>query len=353
MKDFIIVGRGLAATCLMHQFHKAGISFITIGNTNLSSSSRVAAGIWNPIVFKRLTSSWMADKLIPKLENFYHDCEIKINKKILYHRNIQKPFTEDQEKNLWKKKANDELSAFLDPHIYSASSNQQHLKIANQFGQVKQAGNVDMLSFLDASTGFFADCIVNEIFVYENLKIEENKVCYNNHHAKNIVFCEGYLVKHNPVFSWIPLVPAQGETLTIKSKDLLLQNSIFNRDGFIMDIAPHLYKVGATYEWKNLNDQITDAGLFCLQKKLSGMIDCDYDIVSHEAGVRPSSLDRRPIVGAHPKHQHAFVFNGLGSKGVMLAPFFTENFVHFYLQKQTLHPEVDVKRFYHLYESST
>ncbi|MBK6953743.1 MAG: hypothetical protein IPH24_17340 [Crocinitomicaceae bacterium] len=34
-------------------------------------STRVAAGIVNPIVFKRFTKSWNADLLMPYAEDFY------------------------------------------------------------------------------------------------------------------------------------------------------------------------------------------------------------------------------------------------------------------------------------------
>ncbi|MCW3075505.1 MAG: dependent oxidoreductase [Bacteroidetes bacterium] len=81
------------------------------------------------------------------------------------------------------------------------------------------------------------------------------------------------------------------------------------------------------------------------------MISSEYQILKHEAGVRPSSKDRRPIVGPHPLHSNMHVFNGLGTKGVMLAPYFANNFVLFYLQKQPLNPEINIKRFYNLFKS--
>src|SRR5688572_2142650 len=132
MIDFIIVGRGLAANVLMHQFHRNGLSFKTIGLTTLSNSSLVAAGIWNPVVFKRMTSSWMAGKLIPYLIDFYTYTETQTGKKYLTQRRIIKPFTEDQEKLLWKKKATEELAGFLDPEIYTDEAERfPHLKINN------------------------------------------------------------------------------------------------------------------------------------------------------------------------------------------------------------------------------
>src|SRR5689334_3582534 len=101
MTDFIIVGRGLAATTLMHAFHKNEISFQVIADPKLSQCSKVAAGIWNPIVFKRMTRSWLAEKLIPSLNEFYFDCEKKLGVKLVTQRSIIKPFNEEHEKALW------------------------------------------------------------------------------------------------------------------------------------------------------------------------------------------------------------------------------------------------------------
>ncbi len=352
MKKFIIVGKGLAAHCLMHQFYRHNINFVCIGEASLSTSSKVAAGIWNPVVFKRMTASWMADVLVPSLESFYSDCEKRLNTTLIHSRQLIKPFTEDQEKVLWQKKAAAGLNAFLDTNIYDPQSEHHALIIKNQYGLVKQAGNLNINAFIDAGEEYFKANIITEVFDYTSLSIHPNHVSYKNIEAENILFCEGYLVKNNPYFKWIPLVPAKGETLIIRGLGLGLKDFIFNKDGFVMDLGNDHYKVGATYEWKELNDKTSTKGLKSLEDKIQRISQAPYQIVKQEAGVRPSSLDRRPIIGKHPKYPHLHIFNGLGAKGVMLAPFFTENFVHFYLQKTGLHPEVDVKRFYQLYEPS-
>lgn len=350
MTDFIIVGQGLAATTLAHRFAQNAISFKLIGNTQLSNCSKVAAGIWNPIVFKRLTKSWLANDLIPELNIFYSQCEHTLNKKLITQRPIIKPFTEEQEKTLWVKKATDDLSAFLDSKIYSEGNSElNHCKIINDYGTVLKSGNLNVWDFIEASAIFFENEYLNETFDYSLLNINENGFSYKSIKAKHIVFCEGYLVKNNPYFKWIPLKPAKGEVLTIRAPDLKFKNKIFNRNGFIMDIVPDEFKVGATYQWDDLDENLTEKATEELKQKLGQLIDCDYTILRQESGVRPSSIDRRPIIGRHPAIPTMFVFNGLGTKGVMLAPFFSKNFVNFYLQKECLNPEVDLKRFYNLY----
>lgn len=352
MTEFIIVGQGLAAHTLMHRFHRQGISFHAVGLPELSNCSRIAAGIWNPVVFKRMTKSWLADALIAELNTFYTDCEQRMQTRLITQRLLIKPFTEEQEKALWKKKAGLELRLYLDEEPDTDPSQPlTHCRITNGYGLVKHCGNLNLPAFLDASAHYFKDQVTVERFDHAQLQVLEDKVVYKNRSAKHIIFCEGYLVKDNPYFHWIPLKPAKGELLTLHLPGLQLKNTIFNKNGFLMDLGAGLYRMGATYAWDDLSEQPTAAACQGLETRLQHMIDCGYSIQKHEAGIRPSALDRRPLMGRHPKHRHLFVFNGLGTKGVMLAPFFANNFVNFYLQKEAIHPEADLSRFYSLYET--
>ncbi len=350
MIDFIIVGRGLAASVIAHTLHDNTISFKIIGDASLSSCSKVAAGIWNPIVFKRLTKSWLANELIEYLNIFYTSCEKRLDKKLITQRSIIRSFIEEQEKKLWSTKASSELKEFLDATIYDNNTLALvNCKIADQFGLVKQSGNLNVVEFLNATTVFFKEQLLDETFYHAQLKINADHLSYKEIKAKNIIFCEGYLVKNNPFFKWIPLKPAKGETITISAPDLKIKDHILNKNGFLMDQPDGTYKVGATYEWADLSEEKSQKGLAELEEKLAQLINCKYTILDRQAGVRPSSSDRRPIIGPHPEHNNMFIFNGLGTKGVMLAPYFAKKFVNFYLQKETLPSEVNVGRFYSLY----
>ncbi|MDI1355481.1 MAG: FAD-binding oxidoreductase [bacterium] len=349
MTEFIIVGRGLAACTLMHVFTSTGVSFKVIGKENMSRCSQVAGGIWNPVVFKRLTKSWMADELVPCLTNFYNECESRLQTTFVTRRKIIKPFVEEQEKELWRKKSKNELDDYLDPTIYDSDEGPANCKIENGFGLVLGSGSIDMNAFLEATSSFFRNEMVDEEFLYAKLKLIEGGVEYEGIKAKHLIFCEGYLVKNNPYFKWIPLKPAKGEVLKVKVNDLDLGHQILTKAAFIMGIKEGQYRVGATYEWNELNEEPTEKARLDLETKLKGILKTEYKVIGHEAGVRPSSCDRRPILGPHPLHPNLFIFNGLGTKGVMLAPYFAKNFVNFYLQKEALQATVHVSRFYHLY----
>ena len=56
-------------------------------------------------------------------------------------------------------------------------------------------------------------------------------------------------------------------------------------------------------------------------------------------------MERRPFVGLHPKFSNIGILNGMGTKGVMLAPYFSNHFIEHLLDGKALDKEVDVRRF--------
>lgn len=351
-KDFLIIGSGIAACTLAHTFDKCGLSFQLLSKPDLSNCSKIAAGLWNPIVFKRLTKSWLANELIDFLIPFYKEIEDKTNSTFLHERPLIKNFFEQQEINFWEKKAQSELNGFLKlPILDSYNLNFNGGVLTEKVGLVNKAGNIDTKKYIDVTLNYFKDNFIPLKLNYNELLLTESGVEFKGLVYKNVIFCEGYLVEHNPFFNFIRLKPAKGEVLKIKSEKLSLNKSILNKDGFIFNNHEKEFVVGSTYEWHYLNEKPTTEAKAELEKKLTQLIDVPYSIQSHEAGIRPSSEDRRPIIGRHPKYANLFVFNGLGTKGVMLAPYFANKFVNFYLKKSTLPDEVNVARFYSKYNA--
>jgi glycine oxidase len=209
-----------------------------------------------------------------------------------------------------------------------------------------RAGNLDTALFLEQTRKFLeaSGSYRDETFDFNSLKIAEH-VSYKDIKAPLIVFAEGYLIKNNPLFSYLPFKPAKGEILTIESADLETGTDILNKNAFIMPIEKKRFKAGATYNWEELNDVPTEKGLRELEEKLGKITNTDHKIISHSAGVRPSVIDRRPVLGRHPDIKNACVFNGMGTKGVMLAPWFAKHLALFLFSREDLMPEVNVSRF--------
>lgn len=347
--NYIIVGQGLAGTVLAHTLLKHNKTIVVIDAPHLSKASKVAAGLYNPVVFKRLVKSWMADELLHCMDVFYPEMEQLLNTKFYFKREIVKPFSEEHEKTLWLKKSKEDIGKYLSPII------EQHFLseiIYNPIGtaEVIKAGNINPALFIEASRNYFEaeKIVIEEIVDYNSLLVENNNVRYKNIRADKIIFCEGCKATDNPYFGRLPFKLTKGETLTIRIPQLDEQNiesKVINKGVFILSLGNGTYKVGATYEWDDLTELPTEKGKSFLVAQLDKVLKVNYEILNHEAGIRPTVKDRRPLIGLHPQYSALAVFNGLGTKGVMLGPYFAKQLVEFLENNIPLNKEVDIARF--------
>ena len=106
-----------------------------------------------------------------------------------------------------------------------------------------------------------------------------------------------------------------------------------------------MYKVGATFNWDDKDSIPTKPAREELIEKLKTLITCDYEIVNQEAGMRPTTGDRRALLGVHPKHPQLALLNGLGTRGIMGSPLLAGYLFNFLENDVPLPAEVDIMRF--------
>lgn len=342
-KDFGIVGWGLAGATLAWQLYFEKKEFLVF-DSNTNFSTRAAAGMVNPIVFRRLTKSWNADILMPYAIDFYNRIEALLGQSILDDKNVYKLFSSYEDENNWMvKQQDDRFSHFLQP--LAQNEKIEHVKNDFGYGVVNTFGNLRTNDFLDLSKAFFkANGVefIDELFDYESLNLEDNS--YNNCQIENIIFCEGFDVLKSPIFGYLPLKPTHGDTLIIKSDQFKFKH-ILNKNMFILHIKDNLFKVGATYNWRITEPIKTEEGKNELIEKLNKFAEFEYEIVEQQAGIRPTVMDRRPLIGTHPNHPKLHIFNGLGTKGVMIAPFYSHTLIQNLINGQVLDKETNITRY--------
>ncbi len=344
MIDYIIVGSGLAGIAFAETALNNNKS-IYVFDTGVMSSSKVAAGLYNPVILKRFTPVWNAKQQLDDLELFYNTIETKLNCKFNFNIPILRKFFSVEEQNNWfvaSDKA--ELNPFLSTNLIS----KKYTGIDSPFdyGKVNRTGYVDVALLLEKYQEFlFLNIkLAKETFDYSFLK-SNNGIEYKEIKAKNIVFADGFGMHSNPYFNNLPLDGAKGELLIIKAPKLVL-DVIVNTSVFILPLGNDLYKVGATYNWTDKTDLPTIEGKNELVDRIKEVITCDFEIISHYAGVRPTVRDRKPLVGTHPIHSKLHILNGLGTRGVMLAPSLAKSLFDKIENGIPLEKEIDCNRFY-------
>ncbi|MGQ1910103.1 NAD(P)/FAD-dependent oxidoreductase [Marinifilum sp. RC60d5] len=344
-KQFLIVGQGIAGSLLAYNMYKAGLNFTIISSPHKSKASDIAAGMFNPLVFKRLTKSWMVDEALPVMVETYEDIESELGHKFLYPMDIIKPLASHEQK-MWKERI--EQAQFSDYIVgLGKDSLCKGIKDFDSYGRVTKSGYVNLERLLRKLRGFFLDkgFLIESDFEYKDLGFIDGAITWHGISAQTIVFCEGHHASENPYFKGIGFNPTKGELLEIECKGLA-EDFILNKNLFVLPMGNHRFKVGATYDWKNLNEELTLDARKDLLSRLEDLIELPYTVLKHWAGIRPTVIDRRPILGTHPLHKHVAILNGLGTKGVMLAPYFAREMVRVLsVNGYTLNREVDIRRF--------
>ena len=341
-RTYIIVGGGLAGITLAIQLIRTGAKVILFDKKE-NHSSIIAAGIINPIVFRRMTKSWRVDEFLPYLKSFYNELEVETNTKFLHHLPIRRLFSSVQEREFWlEKQEKPEFQSYLN---IVTDEDLNYTVSKNEFGsgRVKNAYYVDVKEFISSCKLWISNngVIIEEEFDYSLLT--QNK--YKNISFHDIVFCEGFENKNNPWFGELPLDQTKGQTLTIRSNELP-SNVSLNRKCFVLPLEKDVFKIGSTYEWHNPTTHITDEGKEEILNHLAYITNEIVEVLHQEAGVRPTTRDRRPLIGTHNEYRNFHIFNGLGAKGYMICPLLSLEFVSYLALESSIDKEVDVKRYF-------
>ncbi len=347
--DYLVVGQGLAGTVFCEHVLRWGKTVLVIDDPKLSNSSKVAAGLYNPITGRKLVKTWNCDPLFEYLIPFYQSLEDKLGQNFLMEMPIYRPFPSTEVLNEWMGKSAEAGYAPYVKEIKTAPSFTDDIR--NDFGGLllNNSGYVNAEKLINCyrehleTEGLF----LNDKFDHTQLIIEDRGIRYKGVSAKRIVFTDGRSVEKNPHFQWLPLRPVRGELLYIRTNAVF--GVIYNKGVFVIPLSDGICKVGATYDNKNLEEAITSEAKEELVNKLKELVKFDFEVIDQKVGIRPATKDRKPFVGRHPKFHDLIIFNGLGAKGVSLAPFYAKQLMAHLEQGDELDREVNIERFFSLF----
>ena len=344
MLDHLIVGFGLSGSALAFQLEKRGRSFKVFDEGKINSS-KVAGGMMNPVILKRFTLAWNADEQLEIARNFYSELEEKLGERFLQPVELYRRFSSAEEQNNWFQAAdNKRLAPFLDTELkYDIA---EALPAPHGFGRVRHTQRLDTQKFLGAYASYLGsqDLLETGAFNYEELVVTDHHVEYRGVKARNIIFCEGFGIKKNPFFGYLPLTGNKGEYIIIHAPELRLQ-TIVKSSVFISPAGNDNYVVGATYSNFDKTPEPTAEAREELETKLRKLISVPYEVIHQVAGIRPSTADRRPLVGRHPEHSNLFCCNGFGSRGVIIAPTAASYLLDLIEENKALPAEINLSRF--------
>lgn len=338
----LLIGQGIAGTLLAWSLRRRGARVHIADGSLPGNSSQVAAGIINPVTGKRFVKSWRFEEFFAAAKSDYQLLEKELNIHVWSEQPIVRLLATAEEANDWSARCalpdyTDYLSESADAGDWAGLT-----KSGFRFGKIQRAARVNFPVLISA---FRQKAVSEGIFLEKNIDYESVEKWATGYDA--VVFCEGWHGQENPFFPNLPWQIAKGEALLLR-----FQNEKTPQIGQMlkktMTLVPQgdgLFWAGGSYQWHFPDLLPSEGEKNFILNHLTEMLAAPFEIVGHVAGVRPTVKDRRPFVGQSLVRPKIFIFNGLGTKGALLAPFWAEHFAEHLVEEKSLDGEVDVKRF--------
>lgn len=344
-RNILIVGGGLAGLCLGMQLYRRGIPFRIWNSPHMACSSQKAAGLMNPVVVKRQLKTWLADDILPYNRQFYPQAETLTGARFYSPVEVYRMFPNPLVADEWRQRVADgTMKELMSPEIYAYAPDAL-TDNENGGADIFQAARVDCEVFIGSLRQFFSEkgMFETRTFPYDDVLCEADGFTVEGERFSDVVFCEGMQALHNPWFAKLPILPTKGELLYLDIPGFPDGKEIL-RGIFLAPLMRGGFVCGSTYEWQFEHEDPTAEAREKLTADLAKITVKPYEILNHTAGVRPASRDRRPLLGEHPRQKRMFVFNGLGTKGYMLAPLLSDHLADLILEGKPLHRDMDIAR---------
>lgn len=317
--DYIIVGQGLAGSILAHQLIRRGKQVLVLDNSHQNSASRVAAGIINPITGPRLSLDDNFPLCYQQAKSYYAELQTDLNLCLWTDLQQQRSLKNEQQQNYYRKRLeNDAYRSYLGKAIDT-----EFLINGLSNIEVKQSAIVNSKALLNNIRDWLKQQHSYQALnlTYEQIEISDSGVHINQLRAANIIFCEGYKAVDNPWLKELPFLLSKGEILTVETNTT--SNYLLNWGNWLVT-AQNQTKLGSNYEWDNLNLVTNEEVKNNLLKSLTVNTSLEVNVTNHEVGIRPTTKHRKPFLGQLSNLQNAYCFNGFGSKGCLLIPYYAE-----------------------------
>lgn len=326
----VIVGQGLAGTCLAWRLWDRGMKFRIVDRGGERGSSAVAAGLLSPVTGKAMNPGWRVGEFLDEAMEFFKKVQMVLGEQFFHPMPILRLFGEESEREKFESKR-----GVLEPWI-DGIVDELPRGMHGEWGGVvwKRGGWFKTKRFLTASMGYF-----REHGLYEQREVGEEEVLNSE---DSMVLCQGSAGLGGGVFGYLPERRAKGDILTVRVPGLA-EDRILSRGGWMIPRGGALFRAGSGYEWEHLSSQPTPEGRERVEEIIRSLTPLHYEVLDHVAGVRPIIRQSQPVVGWHKDLAKVAIFNGLGSKGVLYAPGVSLQLARHFCDGAEIEPELDVR----------
>jgi glycine/D-amino acid oxidase-like deaminating enzyme len=321
MTDFVIVGQGLAGTALAWQLRWRGCRVLVLDREPAVTASRIAAGLITPVTGLRLVPSWRFTDLYPAAVDHYRRVERETGVPSFHRQPSIRIFQDAQERGLFEQKAHNALSGLVREPRTPLHSDDFDAPLGAF--EMPDAARLMTTAYLDASRTAFrrsASYLTFDLDPVRDVVPTVDGVWIPALHfaARAIVFCQGHA--ENPWFPRVRFQSARGDVLTLRIPGLG-EDRVVHRGIWLAPAGGDRFHAGSTFDRTALVNEPSPHGQDEIGSRLREFLRLPFEVLEHRAAVRPIINTGRPSLGRHAAHPGIAFFNGLGSKGALVAPY--------------------------------
>ncbi len=351
--DFLIIGQGLAGSLLAWRLIRQGKRVRVLDDGHKTASSKVAAGLINPLAGMRFNHSPFVHQWLAAVEGCYGELEKAAGERFLHWQPMVRLFRSPEQARFYARRAADpEDRDLLDGRFGPDQSGEPVHAPHGGFIQ-KRTGHLDLPALLAFLGSWLKE---REALQYADVELEEievgdESVRIGELRGRHLVFCDGYRSMNNPWFGHLPFAPDKGEFLVLEAaaedRTAHLPRHIVNGAHWLLPHADGRNRLGATHDHQRQDQQPTEAGRRQLLEGMRALL-LHPDVLrlrDHQAGVRPATADRHPFLGTHSEYARLHLFNGFGAHGSISIPWYSERMARWLLHGEPLPEHADIRRF--------
>ena len=350
--DFLIVGQGVAGSLLARSLLARGVTVRITDADRVNSASQVAPGIVNPLAGQRLKPAWCVDDALPHAVATYQAIEAETgNTGRFWHPTpIVRVILDDAQRAIFDKRFHEDsarpyIGEVLAPGALGPDIHDAHGSfVARCSGWLDAAALTRHLRQRFAEAGQFVPSTGHE----PHADAVGAPLPIGGEAVGRVIFCDGWRGANGPWFGSLPWRPARGEMLDVTTERPFLpepyRGCILNRSKWLLPLGDNRYRAGASYAWDDFEGGPTDEKREEILDGLRALVRASFKVSNHRVGVRPVIAGHRPVAGLHPLYPRLGIFNGLGSKGVLHAPWLADRLADHLLNGTDLPSDADVGR---------
>lgn len=319
--EYLVIGAGIAGTLISYELMQRNKPVVVIDDTAAVKASTVAGAILNPVNIKQWSLARDYQRYIAEALDSYTSLQYLLNTSVISEVPIIAFDAPAKKENsliqpFLQKITGEDVSLTNNAFINSSAA----VKITPSFQVYTASLLTAWRKYLLAKNAFFDDR-----FDIEKLSITNGAVIYKQIHTAKIIFCEGSAAAQNPLFSNLPFIKNRGDVLLI-SVPGLPENFIYHNGIRLIPVGNQLFWCGSNYTWNYTNLDPDEAWKKQTIAHLRQWLKLPFTIQDHIVAERPTTAGQQPLMLAH-ESLPAFMFNGLGTKGFLMAPLLAKEFV--------------------------